>query len=65
MRFTQSPDPRFLMMCAQCLLHTAYLVKGGKYKSARQFVDQYLRRTAPGVKAVDSDVVSPSVVPES
>jgi hypothetical protein len=49
------------MMCAQCLRHTAYLVKAGKYKSARHFVDQYLRRTAPGEKAVDS----PSVVPES
>jgi hypothetical protein len=53
------------MMSAQCLRHTAYLVKDGKYKSARLFVDQYLRRTAPGEKAVDSDVVSSPVAPES
>jgi hypothetical protein len=52
------------MMCAQCLRHTAYLVKDGKFKSARQFVDQYLLRIAPREKAADSDVGSPSVAPE-
>ena len=53
------------MMSTQCLRHTAYLVKDGKYKSARLFVDRYLLRTAPEEKGVDSDVASPSVAPES
>ena len=51
------------MLSAQCLRHTAELVKDGKYKSARQFVDLYLLRTA--ARDTDRDINSPTVAPES
>jgi hypothetical protein len=65
MLFRQLPDPRFLLMSAQCLRHTATLVKRGNYKAARQFVDLYLLRTAARERGVDSEVISPSVAPDS
>ena len=65
MLFRRLPDPRFLLMCAQCLRHTATLVEKGNYKAARQFVDLYLLRTAAIERTADRDIDSPSVAPEA
>jgi hypothetical protein len=52
-------------MSPQCLRHTATLVENGNYKAARRFVDLYLLRTTARERTADSEVISPSVAPDS